>query len=240
MKNNGNSKKMFSVVMMCIIPVCLVMISTVISQTETEEKKTIQLPAPKLDGAVSLEKTLATRRSIRQFSDRKFTMDQIGQLAWAAQGITEPKRGLRTAPSARATYPIQLYLASPSGLYLYIPQSHSLQVLTETDLRGKLAERQVAVTNAGCNFIIAAKVRNTAGQYGRRADNSMYLEAGHIAQNILLEAVSLGLAGVPVGGFDPNNVGKVCNLPSDQEPIYMVATGYPAPPAPPKDSEKKD
>jgi len=239
MKNNGNFKKIFKVMMICIIPVCFWMISTVISQTEKPEKKTIQLPAPKLDGAMSLEKTLATRRSIRQFSDRKFTTEEISQLAWAAQGITEKQRGLRTAPSARATYPIQLYLATPSGLYLYIPQSHSLEVLTETDLRGKLAPRQAAVTNAGCDFIIAARVRKKDAKYGERADKSMYLEAGHIAQNILLEAVSLGLAGVPVGGFEPNEAGKVCNLPPDQEPIYIVATGHPAPP-PAAQQEKKN
>jgi len=223
--------------MICIMAAVLGVIfislpAITVGQTESSstasEGKLIQLPAPKLDGPVSLEKALATRRSIRRFSDRKFTMEQIGQLAWAGQGITEKTRGLRTAPSARASYPIKLYLATPSGLYLYLPEKHALQVLGETDVRGQLS-RQPAVANAGCDIIIVSSVRNTSGQYGKRAEKWVLLEAGHIAQNILLQAVSSGLGGVPIGGYDdPNAVGKMCKLSENSEPVYLVATGFPA------------
>jgi SagB-type dehydrogenase family enzyme len=210
------------------------------SSTTAAKESIIQLPAPKLDGHMSLEKALATRRSIRRFSDQKFTMEQIGQLAWAGHGITEKTRGLRTAPSARASYPIKLYLATPSGLYLYLPEKHALQVLAETDLRQKLAGRQSSIAQSGCTVVIASRVRNTTAKYGDRADKSAVLEAGHIAQNILLEAVSLNLGGVPIGGYDPNEIGKICSLPADMEPVYLVATGYPAEQKTPEAEQKKE
>ena len=182
------------------ILIALLVFSEARSENATPAQKTIELPAPKLDGSVSLEKALATRRSIRNYSGKSFTMEQIGQLAWAGQGITEKTRGLRTAPSARASYPIKLYLVAQSGLYLYLPEKHALQVLAETDLRQKLS-RQPSVAQAGCNIVIASRVRNTSAKYGDRADKWAFLEAGHIAQNILLEATSMGLGGVPIGGL---------------------------------------
>jgi protease I len=219
--------------LVCIITIAYAVLFISVQPLSAQQKESaaknsvIQLPAPKLDSPVSLEKALATRRSIRQFTDQPFTMEQVGQLAWAGQGITEKTRGLRTAPSARATFPIKLYLATHTGLYLYIPDKHALEVLAETDVRQKLS-RQPAVTRAGCDIIIVGRVRNTSGRYGNRAEKWVLLEAGHIAQNILLEAVSLGLGAVPVGGFaDPNEVGKICSLPQDQEPLYMVAVGFP-------------
>lgn len=216
----------------------LMTLSAYCSEQQGAEKaaeKIIALPPPKLDGVVSLEKALATRRSIRQFSGKEFTMEQIGQLAWAGQGITEKTRGLRTAPSARASYPITLYLVTPSGLYIYLPDKHALQVQAETDLRQRIAGRQSAIPQSGCTVVIASRVRDTAGRYGDRAGKSAVLEAGHIAQNILLEATSLGLGAVPIGGYDPNEVGKTCGLSSDSEPVYLVAVGHPAEP---KQAEK--
>jgi SagB-type dehydrogenase family enzyme len=215
-----------TVVIVPAVLITLLVFSQGRGEATASAQKTIELPAAKLDGTVSLEKALATRRSIRQFTDEKFTPEQIGQLAWAGQGITEKTRGLRTAPSARASYPIKLYLATHSGLYVYLPEKHALQVITETDVRQTLS-RQGSVTKAGCDFVIAARTRNTSAKYGDRADKWTLLEAGHIAQNILLEATSMGLGGVPIGAFDPNAVGKLCNLPADMEPVYLVATGHP-------------
>jgi SagB-type dehydrogenase family enzyme len=230
-------QKWFALSMAVIVPAVLIalMAFSVVrsepnapAQNELKVVGIIKLPAPKLDGPVSLEKALATRRSIRQFTDEKFTNEQIGQLAWAGQGITEKTRGLRTAPSARASYPITLYLATHSGLYKYIPENHALQVEGSTDVRQKLAGRQNSIAKSGCTFVIASKVKNTTAKYGDRADKWALLEAGHIAQNILLEATSMGLGGVPIGGYDPNEVGKICNLPADMEPVYLIAVGVPA------------
>jgi SagB-type dehydrogenase family enzyme len=222
-------QKWFALSTVVIVPavlITLLVFSHSSGQEATTAPKIIELPAAKLDGTVSLEKVLATRRSIRQFTDEKFTPEQIGQLAWAGQGITEKNRGLRTAPSAMASYPIKLYLATHSGLYVYLPEKHALQVITETDVRQKLS-RQPSVAKAGCDFVIVARTRNTSAKYGDRADKWTILEAGHIAQNILLEATSLGLGGVPIGAVDPNAVGKLCELPDNMEPVYLIATGQP-------------
>ena len=186
--------------------------------------KTIELPAPNLDGKMSLEKALATRRSIRAFANKPLSNEQLGQLAWAGQGITEKTKGLRTAPSARASYPIKIYLATPTGLYLYNPQKHALELMTAGDVRAKV-NRQVA--QAGCGIIIAGNTgKNTTAAYGSRAEKWVLLEAGHIAQNLLLEATAMGLGGVPLGGFaNVTEVGKLCNLPETMEPIYLVSIG---------------
>jgi SagB-type dehydrogenase family enzyme len=253
MEQAGKQKKIF--LMFCTIVsipatlIALMVFSDVRSEPNAPAQnvqKTIGLPSPKLDGPVSLEKALATRRSIRQFTGKEFTMEQIGQLAWSGQGITEKTRGLRTSPSARASYPIKLYLITQSGSYIYLPEKHALLVQEETDLRQKLAGRQNAIAKSGCTFVIASKTTNSSAKYGDRASKWAVLEAGHIAENILLEATSMGLGGVPIGGYDPNAVGQICKLPADMEPVYIVATGYPveqkAPesgPKPPVAEQKK-
>jgi len=229
-KQKRNFLTFCAVVSLSAILIALMVIPEVRSEPNAaaqNTQKTIELPAPKLDGTVSLEKALATRRSIRQFTGKEFTMEQIGQLAWSGQGITEKTRGLRTAPSARASYPMKLYLITQSGSYIYLPPKHALQVQEETDLRQKLAGRQNSIAKSGCTFVIASKVGNSTAKYGDRAEKWKVLEAGHIAENILLEATSMGLGGVPIGGYDPNAVGQICRLPADMEPVYIVATGYP-------------
>jgi SagB-type dehydrogenase family enzyme len=230
-KQKRNFLTFCTVVSLSAVLIALVVVSEARSQPNAaaqNTQKTIELPAPKLDGPVSLEKALATRRSIRQFTGKEFTMEQIGQLAWSGQGITEKTKGLRTAPSARASYPMTLYLITQSGSYIYLPQKHALQVQEETDLRQKIAGRQNSIAKSGCTFVIAAKVGNSTVKYGDRAEKWKVLEAGHIAENILLEATSMDLGGVPIGAYDPNTVGQICKLPADMEPVYLVATGYPA------------
>jgi len=193
--------------------------------------KIIQLAEPKLTGPVSFEQALVKRRSVRQFTGQPLKFGQIGQLAWAGQGITEPQRGLRTAPSAGALYPIKLYCATPEGMFVYNPQQHSLEETFSADIRGSLAIaalRQEVVANAACDIIVAGSTRKVAAKYGDRARRFMLLEAGHIAQNIQLQAVCLELGSVTVGAFDINQVRKVCKLPIDLEPIYIICVGYPA------------
>ncbi|MHC4285776.1 MAG: nitroreductase family protein, partial [Planctomycetota bacterium] len=156
--------------------------------------KIIQLSEPSFKGTVSFEEALAKRRSVRQFTDQQLKPAQIGQLAWAGQGITEPVRRLRTAPSAGATYPIKLYFATHEGLFVY---------------------------NADSERVLAAKFRGEANKY-------MLLEAGHIAQNIQLQAVCLGLGSVPIGGFDARGVSRACKLSRGVEPLLVISVGYPA------------
>jgi len=198
---------------------------------QTSPLKIVQLSEPRLTGPVSFEQALAKRRSVRQFTSQQLNFAQIGQLAWAGQGITEKQRGFRTAPSAGAIYPIKLYFATQDGLFVYNPNKHSLEEILSQDVRDRLSEaalRQKAVAGAACDIIIAGAERKLAVKYGNKARRYMLLEAGHIAQNIQLQAVSLGLGSVPIGAFDIRDVSSVCKLPTNLEPIYIICVGYPA------------
>lgn len=193
-------------------------------------RKIIQLTEPKLTGPTSLEEALAKRRSVRQFSNRPLGFAQVGQLAWAGQGITEPQRGLRTAPSAGEIYPIELYFATPEGLFVYQPRQHTLEQTITQDIRGALAaaaSMQEFVARAGCDIIVAGSSRKLASQFRDKARTYMLLEAGHVAQNIQLQAVCLGLGSVPLGGIDTRAVARVCKLSKNLEAIYVISVGYP-------------
>ncbi len=207
--------------------------------------ETVQLSEPKLTGPMSLEQTLAKRRSVRSYSSRPLDLTQISQLAWAAQGITEKTKGFRTAPSAGAVYPIKLYFATPDGLFIYQPLGHSLEKVSAQDLRSSLSSASMGqpwVAQAACDIIIAGSVEKLAARYAAKAEKFMLLEAGHIAQNIHLQAVSLGLASVPIGAFDVSQVHVICNLPMALEPLYIICVGYPttytAPEKPPITEQK--
>jgi SagB-type dehydrogenase family enzyme len=187
------------------------------------------LPPPQTKGKVSLEEALAARRSERAFRPDPLTLAQIGQLMWAAQGITDAVRGYRTAPSAGATYPIELYLLTPEGVYHYVPQGHRLELLDRSDLRGALANSalgQECVRDAPLDVVIASVPARTTPKYRDRAARYIYLEAGHIAQNLLLEATAIGLGGVSVGAFQEEEVRQVLGLPKDQYPVYLVPLGH--------------
>ena len=192
------------------------------SRSRVSPLKIIQLSEPTLKGTVSFEEALAKRRSVRQFTDQQLKPAQIGQLAWAAQGITEPQRGLRTAPSAGATYPIKLYFATQDGLFVYRPEEHSLEQISNVDARGRLG-----ATKAACNIIFTGSERNLAAKFRGEAKKYMLLEAGHIAQNIQLQAVCLGLGSVVNGGFYVRGTIKVCKLPRGSLPLLIISVGYP-------------
>ena len=192
-------------------------------------RKTIQLAEPKLKGAVSLEEALVKRRSVRQYANRPLGFAQIGQLAWAGQGITEPIKGLRTAPSAGEIYPIDLYFVTPEGLFVYRPREHSLEQTATGDLRGALAaaSMQELVARAPCDIVLAGSARKLTARFRDKAKTYMLLEAGHVAQNIQLQAVCLGLGSVTLGGINTRNVARVCKLPKNTEAIYVISVGYP-------------
>lgn len=193
---------------------------------------TVTLPAPTLQGRVSLEETLAQRRSVRQFADRPLTQAELGQLLWAAQGVTSPD-GRRTAPSAGARYPLEVYVVLPEGVYHYQPQGHQLDLHLAGDQRAALHAvtlRQDAVLQAPAILVIAAVYERTAERYGaERTPRYVHMEVGHAAQNVLLQAVALGLGAVPVGAFHDEDVQQVLALPDDQAPLYLIPVGAPQP-----------
>lgn len=187
----------------------------------------ITLPKPNQNGSVSLERAIAARRSRRSFLPKPLTLEQIGQLAWAAQGQTAGS--YRAAPSAGATYPLELFLVTGDGLFQYFPAGHSLEKLTDQDLRANLASAawgQEFVHAAPLTMVFAAQFSRTTGRYGRRGIRYVYMEAGHAAENVHLQAEALGLGSVAVGAFDDASVSKVLSLPGHLEPLYMVTAGY--------------
>jgi SagB-type dehydrogenase family enzyme len=188
----------------------------------------INLPAPARTGPMSLEESLYRRRSIREFSTQLLTEQQIAQLLWAAQGITDPD-GLRTAPSAGALYGLAIYVATPEGFYRYAPETHHLETQSAEDLRRVLyraAMEQESVLGAAAVFVIAAIYSRLATKYGEeRSVRYAHLEAGHAAQNLLLQAVALGLASVPIGAFGDEEVHKALSLPAEQTPLYLIPVG---------------
>jgi len=187
----------------------------------------IVLPAPSTVGKMSVEEALAKRRSVRRFSAGDLTIEQVGQLAWAAQGITDQARGLRTAPSAVASYPLELYLVKRDGVFRYIPRGHKLVRLAPEDRRAELSG-QATVRNAPLDIVITAALQRTKERFGVRAERFATLEAGHVAQNILLQAVALGLGSVPVGGFEDQTLANILKLAAGETPLYIIPVGRPA------------
>jgi SagB-type dehydrogenase family enzyme len=181
-------------------------------------------------GTLTLEEALAQRRSIREFSDMPLTLDELGQLLWAAQGITHPA-GYRTAPSAGALYPLEIYVLTEESTYHYDPTGHRLRLHQPGDLRPALhgaALEQDAVLNAPAVFVIAAVYERLEGKYGKeRSPRYAQLEAGHAAQGLLLQAVALNLGAVPIGAFKDDRVREVLSMPDNHRPLYLIPVGHP-------------
>ena len=190
--------------------------------TRKQTRKIIQLAQPKLKGSISFEEVLSRRRSVRQYANRPVGFPLIGQLAWAGQGITDPAKGLRTAPSAGAIYPIDIYFATPEGLFLYHAEDHSLEQTIVGDIRESLE-----VPPAPCDIIIAGSSKKLTSRFRDNAKTYMLLEAGHITQNICLQSVAMGLGSVTIGGINSHKVGRACKLPRSTEAIYVISVGYP-------------
>lgn len=191
------------------------------------------LPTPVLTSDWSLEESLASRRSAREYSPQALTTEEIGQLLWAAQGITS-QEGYRTAPSAGALYPLEVYLATAEGVFRYDPLQHRLVGSSQDDTRTALhqaALQQEPVLKAPAVFVITAIYARTSLKYGEeRSPRYVHMEAGHAAQNLLLQATALGLGAVPIGAFDDREVQQSLGLPADRQPLYLIPVGHPASP----------
>jgi SagB-type dehydrogenase family enzyme len=193
----------------------------------------ITLPPPQLKGSGSLEEALQARRSVRSYSKESLELSEVAQLAWAAQGITK-KRRFRTAPSAGALYPLELYLLAGKvkgldpGLYHYLPKQHAMEKIASTDMRTELAGaayNQRALSRAPAVFVIAGVKKRTARKYRGRAERYVYIEAGHAGQNLLLQATSLGLGSVIIGAFFDDTVRDLLSLPDTHQPISLLPVG---------------
>ena len=149
-------------------------------------------------------------------------------MVWAAQG-QEPGGRYRTAPSAGATYPLELFIITDEGVFRYLPAKHTLEKLIDQDLRAALASAawgQDFIQAAPLTLVFVGEFSRTTGRYGQRGVRYVYMEAGHAAQNVHLQAEALGLGSVAVGAFDDAAVSTVLSLPDYLEPLYMVTVGY--------------
>jgi len=213
-----------------IILACFATLGLGQRRARTLNQKIIQLTDPNLTGTLSFEEALTRRRSVRQFSTQPLRRSQIGQLAWAGQGVTDAERGLRTAPSAESLYPMELFIATNEGLFTYRPAEHSLQQTMEQDVRSELARATLTpdpVAAAPCSIIVAGSSRKISARVGSRAKTFVAMEAGHIAQNIQLQAVCMGLGAVPIGGLDMTAVRKICRMSRELDPLYVICVGHP-------------
>ena len=196
----------------------------------TSSARIIPLPEPVTTGEASLETLLQHRRSVREYPDTALELPAIGQLLWAAQGITDP-RGLRTAPSAGALYPLELYVVAGNiegltpGVYHYHPDRHQLQQTLPGDQRHLLARAahgQSWVRTAAAVVVITAVYDRTTGKYADRGVRYVHMEVGHAAQNLFLQAEALGLATVVVGAFEDDAVAALLGLPGDAQPLMLL------------------
>lgn len=195
---------------------------------DSMKEHTIALLEPDIKGNVTVESAISKRRSVRAFSDKELTLKEIGQLLWSAQGITD-RKGYRSAPSAGARYPLEIYLVKKDGFYKYIPDGHKIKKILGEDLRGDLqaaALSQLSVRTASVDIIICAVYEKVTSRYGDRGIRYTDIEVGHAAQNVHLQAVALGLDSVPIGAFNDDVISKLLQLPDNEAPLYIIPVGH--------------
>lgn len=204
-------------------------------------KEEVKLPPARLVGKMSVEEALASRRSRRIFKDHPLNIEHVSQLLWAAQGITGQDSEHRTAPSAAKVYPSEIYLIVgdnkvsdlEAGLYRYNPIQHSLSIILKEDLRKEISRAcydENQIEKAPVCLIIVIDFSRLIERYGEQRRHYAtifgYMEAGHIAQNIYLQAESLGLGTVSMGGIKEDDVSQILCLPENYIPIYVMPVGF--------------
>jgi SagB-type dehydrogenase family enzyme len=210
---------------MCGPPHILLLLVAVTTQSSSS---TIALPPADTVGLLPLEQAIAARRSGREFTSTPLTLEQVGQLLWAAQGITEENGFRRAAPSPRQSYLLDIYALGPQGVFHYLPEGHRVEVVDRRDLRPEVADAlgKDPVRDGALAILVAAK-ESFKAFFGTRWERYTALEAGHAAQNVLLQATALGLAAVPLGTVDDGRVRDLLGL-KDAEVMYAIAVGQPA------------
>lgn len=223
----------FSIILLCIAVLsgcAWIGAPVVLAETET----LIELPQAQWQGDVSVEAALRNRRSIRTFKPDSLTLAEVSQLLWSAQGIRVAD--FRTAPSAGALYPLEVHVVAgnveglDAGVYRYNPSAHGLAEVVGGDMRGPLAAAawwQNWMGNAAIALVISAVYERTTKKYGERGIRYVHMEAGHAAQNVYLQAQSLGLGTVVVGAFRDNRVRNILRLREDEQPLSIMPVGKP-------------
>lgn len=196
----------------------------------------VKLPPPSHKGTMSVEEALKSRRTVRQFASRSLDLKQVSQLLWGADGLSDP-RGYRTAASAGATYPLEIYLVTgergladlPAGVYRYLVREHALESGLKGDRRAAVARASLSQTwmaPAPVLMVIAAQYSRCTARYGERGLMYTHMEAGHVGANLFLQAEALGLGAGIVGAFEDKGLGQALNLPQEQVPLLVMPLGY--------------
>jgi SagB-type dehydrogenase family enzyme len=190
----------------------------------------IILKTPRTKGALSVEEALNRRKSVRSFRQEPLDKEEVGQILWAAYG--KNLYGKKTAPSAGATYPLEIYLAAglvngiPAGVYRYREEDHALELHIPGDIRRALAGaafKQQFIAEAPVCVIVAAEFIRTTSRYGERGKRYVFMDAGHVGENVHLQAEALGLGTVMVGAFDDDAVSSVLKV---KKPVlYLIPIG---------------
>jgi SagB-type dehydrogenase family enzyme len=187
------------------------------------------LPAPRKQSNVSLEEAIHNRYSCRAFKDSPISEPELSQLLWAGQGLRGS--GYRNAPSAGALYPLELYVINHEGIFHYQPRDHSIQAIQDGDSRKDLALAaldQEFIEQAALSIVICTVPMRTIQKYGiERSPRYIDMEVGHVGQNIMLQAVGMGLASVPVGAFYDDQIAALLDLSEDVQPRYIITIGEP-------------
>ncbi|AKB85246.1 SagB/ThcOx family dehydrogenase [Methanococcoides methylutens] len=193
----------------------------------------VELPEPILESSISIEQTLAERRSVRSYSGESLSLSDVSQLMWAAQGLTQD-RFFRTAPSAGALYPLEVYLVvgnvdkMDAGVYRYVPSRHSMVKTLDGDRRDELCRvslSQPQIRDAAAVVVITAVYSRIMVKYGNRGVRYAHIEVGCAAENIYLQGMSLGIGTCAVGAFEDENVAAIFDLPVDEEPLLLLPLG---------------
>jgi SagB-type dehydrogenase family enzyme len=193
----------------------------------------IQLVAPQHSSDTSVEEAFVNRRSVREYAREPLTLAEVSQLLWAAQGTTD-RRGFRTVPSAGALYPLEVYLVVGDvvglapGVYKYSARQHEVLKIAQEDRRAELAEAAVDqewVEEAAVDLVVTAVYERTTAKYGERGIRYVHMEAGHAAQNLYLQAETLGLGMVVMGAFDDEKVKDIVDAPEEEQPLYVISVG---------------
>lgn len=217
------------------IVVLLIAVMAVSDSSKQGASSVIKLPTPHTDGGISVEKALSERRSIRSFRNESLTLDEVSQLLWAAQGVTDDK-GHRTSPSAMASYPLEVYLLAgnvtglPAGVYHYSPQGHNLTTISLGDkidllFNASMGDKKDWRASAPAVIIVTGVFERINKVPGEDLSRFVYIEAGTASENLLLEVVSLGLGATYIAGFDENKTREYLGLAAGEEPIGVLPVG---------------
>lgn len=224
----------------CLSAITLFCVSSCYSQADT-----LQLPKPDLKGRYSLEEVMQKRRSVRSYQDEPISLQTASQILWSAYGVTEARDkpahirgGLKTAPSARAYYPLEVFLLAGNvkglepGLYRYIPEKHAIVLVTAGDMRvavASAAQNQKMLTEAPISIVYTADFETTKRNYGDKVRDYIYVNLGHSAQNVYLQAEALDMHSCVIGGFTAEEVHKALKLPKNESVIYLMPVGKSSP-----------